>query len=63
VPEDEPMMTKDEVAKLFRVDAGTVMRWVSSGELKAVRVGGTVRFNRLYIRELIGTEGDPTREG
>lgn len=57
VPEDETLMTKHEVAQLFRVDPGTVQRWVAEGNLRAIRVGRTLRFNRLYIRSLIDDEG------
>lgn len=33
-------MTVDEVASLFRVSIETVRRWIRSGELKALDLGG-----------------------
>jgi excisionase family DNA binding protein len=47
------LLTTTEVAVLFRVDPKSVMRWVRSGRLEAIRTpGGAYRFERATIERL-----------
>ncbi len=50
-----PLITPDEVAKLFRISKASVYRWAERGLLPAVKVGRTVRFNRQDVEQLIKT--------
>lgn len=47
------MMSRKEVAGLCRVTCRTVIRWERQGLLRAVRVGGSVRYRGDQVRELI----------
>jgi excisionase family DNA binding protein len=42
-----------EVADLLRVSARTVQRLLSGGELSAVRVGRSIRFERDDVEQFI----------
>jgi excisionase family DNA binding protein len=46
MPEDEEMLTVEEVAKLLRVGEKTVRRWINRGELRAIDVGREYRITR-----------------
>ena len=46
MPEDEEMLTVEEVAKLLRVGEKTVRRWINSGDLIAIDVGRGYRISR-----------------
>lgn len=39
----------DEVADQFRVSRRTVQRWIKSGEVETIKIGGT---RRIWIDEL-----------
>ena len=41
------------VAKMLEVSRLTVYRWIKSGKLKAVKVGGSVRIREEDLREFI----------
>lgn len=43
---DSPYLTPAEVARHLRVDAQTVRRWCTTGELEAVRAGKLLRIHR-----------------
>jgi excisionase family DNA binding protein len=45
-PEPEPLMTPQEVAMMFRVDAKTVTRWAKAGKLDSIRTAGNHRRYR-----------------
>jgi len=52
VPEN--LLTTGEVSALFRVDPKTVVRWVLTGNLDAIRTpGGQYRFREAYIGSLL----------
>lgn len=40
---NEPVYTTEEVAKRYRVKVDTVQRWVRTGRLTALNLGGTRR--------------------
>jgi excisionase family DNA binding protein len=54
MPDPEPLMTPQEVAMMFRVDAKTVTRWAKAGKLPSIRTVGNHRrykasdVNALY---------------
>ena len=47
------LMTVAEVAREMRVTPRTVQRWITSGSLKAARIGGTVRLHRSDLLEAV----------
>jgi excisionase family DNA binding protein len=48
------LMTPAEVAKAFRVDNKTVVRWLNAGKLEGVKTpGGHARFRRDSVMALI----------
>lgn len=50
----EPLLTPQEVATLFRVDAKTVTRWAKAGRLTSIRtLGGHRRYKESEIRALL----------
>lgn len=63
IPDQAPKMrllTRGEVAALFRVDPKTVTRWAAMGLLKAVRTpGGQRRYRESEVLALL----DETPEG
>lgn len=40
-PDNELIMTAEDVAKFLKVRVGTVRRWTREGKLKGQRLGGT----------------------
>lgn len=56
--QDERLLTRGEVASLFRVDPQTVSRWAASGRITGVQTpGGTRRFRESEIRALLAVPG------
>ncbi|MER7063952.1 BldC family transcriptional regulator [Streptomyces albidoflavus] len=52
--EHEPLLTPQEVATLFRVDAKTVTRWAKAGKLTSIRtLGGHRRYREAEVRALL----------
>ena len=50
----DPLLTRAEVAALFRVDIKTVKRWEERGELAAIRTpGGQPRYRTSAVRALL----------
>ena len=47
---EERVLTRAEVARLFRVDPATVTRWTKQGKLRAFRTPGGTR--RYYAAEV-----------
>ncbi len=50
---NEPLLTIKEVARHFAVSTQTVARWEKRGELRSVRIGGSVRFTQKDIADFI----------
>jgi excisionase family DNA binding protein len=51
---DDKLLTRAEVAQMFRVDPKTVTRWARSGKLNAIRtLGGHRRYRRSEIERAI----------
>lgn len=51
------MMTVKETADFFGVSPRTVFRWIKSGKLQSVKIGGVVRIKKNEIKRVIG-EGE-----
>jgi excisionase family DNA binding protein len=48
------LMTVDEVASTFKVTPRTIFRWLDAGIIpKPIHLGGTTRFRRSEIDELV----------
>ena len=41
-----------EVAKIFNVTERTVQRWIANGDIKYIKVGGTVRITDEEIKRI-----------
>ena len=46
MPQAENWLTTEEIAKDLKVNVNTVRRWIQSGELVALDVGGEYRVSR-----------------
>ena len=57
VPSPRPegtLLTKNEVATMFRVDPRTVTRWAKAGKLTSIRtLGGRLRCRESEVRALL----------
>lgn len=53
-------MTVRDVADLFKVTEPTVYRWAKEGELPAIQVGRTLRFNRADVEQKLSGDGKAT---
>jgi len=49
----ERVFTVDEVAHQLRVDARTVRKWIRSGDLPAIDVGGSYRIRESSLQDFI----------
>ena len=52
----EPIMTRQEVADVFKVSLKTLQRWEKAGLLVPLRVGVNVRYRREDVQKLIDSE-------
>src|SRR5256885_16141615 len=52
----ERMMTTEEVAELLRIDAVTVRRLVTRGELIAYRIAGEYRFTPAGVENFVESQ-------
>lgn len=51
--EEEPLLTTQEVGRMFRVDPKTVTRWVATGRLPAIKtLGGHIRIRESEVKKL-----------
>jgi excisionase family DNA binding protein len=46
-------LTVDEVAKELRVDRRTIMRWIRTGQLPAIKVGQTYRILKSEYQDFL----------
>lgn len=53
MPQDEEMLTTEEVAKILRVNVKTVRSWIASGELVAIDIGNEYRISRTNLDKFI----------
>lgn len=47
---DEPLFTATEYAALCKVTIRTVRRWIATGHLDVIRIGGVVRIRGLATK-------------
>jgi len=60
VTRPHPLMRTGEVARLFRVDPSTVIRWAQKGKFQCGRtLGGQRRYLRSEIEALAQADGMP----
>lgn len=50
--QDKQFYTLKEVAGIFQVHWKTVDTWIKAGEVKAVKIGGTVRITNEEIKRI-----------
>lgn len=55
----DELLTLREAARLLKVHERTVRRWITSGQLSAMRIGRTVRIRRDTVYGLAGPAGAP----
>lgn len=46
------MVSVKEAAEMFSVTKRTVFRWIENGQIKAIKIGGTVRIPEEEIDRL-----------
>jgi excisionase family DNA binding protein len=51
------MLTLREIQKELKVSIRTVYRWIRSGKLKAVKLGGVWRVSEKEFNRFIGEKG------
>lgn len=62
--ETDSLLTRVEVAELFRVCPPTVTRWANAGKLTPVKtLGGHRRYRESEIRALLADPGVPAPNG
>lgn len=62
--ETDPLLTRAEVAKLFRVEPKTVTRWAAAGRINCIRtLGGHRRFRESEVRALLNGSATGRRSG
>jgi excisionase family DNA binding protein len=58
----EKLLTPQEVATLFRVDAKTVTRWAKAGKITSIRtLGGHRRYHETEVLALLNGTAECTR--
>ena len=50
----EPFLTPKEVAKKLKVSYGTVIYWIKTGKLRAIKIGGRYRISHLWLKQFAG---------
>jgi len=48
------MLTVNEVAEILKVHPQTVYRWIYSGKLNALKIGGVLRIGEEELNKFIG---------
>lgn len=58
------LLTSLEAAKILRVTVRTLRTWRAAGVIRAVRIGGCVRYEHAELRRLLkSTQDTPDRQG
>ena len=57
------LLTGREVAEMFGVSTRTVTRWATAGELRSVRIAGTLRFREADVLSVIDPDNEEGRPG
>jgi len=53
VPADDEFLTVGDVADSLRVHPQTVRAWIARGDLRAIRIGRTVRVRQADFQEML----------
>jgi excisionase family DNA binding protein len=48
----EELLTPSQVAEIFQLHKGTILRWGREGVLTPVKISGTVRFRRGEVERV-----------
>jgi predicted DNA-binding transcriptional regulator AlpA len=59
-PQIEPLLSEDEVARIFGVTGQTISNWAKRGILPRVKIGAhnaAVRYRRSDVQALIDRQG------
>ena len=59
VPADDEFLTVGDVAERLRVHPQTVRAWIARGDLRAIRIGRTVRIRQTDFQEMLERAPDP----
>ena len=62
MPQEDNWLTTEEIAKDLKVNINTVRRWIQSGELVALDVGGEYRISREDYNNFIQSRKTDKRE-
>jgi len=46
------MLTVKEFAEMFHVTKMTVYRWINAGKVKVIRIGSTIRIEKLEAERI-----------
>lgn len=46
------MYTTKELAEMFKVTERTIKNWIANGEIKAVKIGRTIRISEYEVERL-----------
>ena len=55
------LMTVDEVAARLKCHPLTVRRWIRTGQLEAVKIGGLIRISEEEVRNKLRKSADPAK--
>jgi excisionase family DNA binding protein len=53
VPADAEFLTVSDVAECLRVHPQTVRTWIARGDLRAIRIGRTIRIRQTDFQEML----------
>lgn len=59
--DEDPLLKPDEVARICRVNEGTVREWCRSGHLPAVKVVGSWRIRESEVKKFMKGGTDEAR--
>jgi excisionase family DNA binding protein len=60
VPADSRFLTVGDVAERLRVHPQTVRAWIVRGDLRAIKIGRTVRVRQTDFQEMLGRARIPS---
>lgn len=61
--EDDRVYTAEDIAKKLNISKRTVYSWARTGKLKAIRIGGNVRFLGRDLNKAIQYTPEEEEEG
>jgi len=52
----EPFLTPKDIAKKLKVSYTTVIYWIKTGKLRAIKIGSRYRISHLWLKQFAGKE-------